>query len=136
MDETNGKGTATDTTEFSIPPRHLMLTSAAAMAGLSIGLIRGSRNASWQFLAENAHRAPTTVQGWYFYKKTKNYKMMLEGLKQGAKDGVRLGIMMVCFVGIEDGIERVGWGRVKDIGAGLGSSVLFAMLCESMSRVR
>lgn len=42
-------------------------------------------------MAENAHRRPETVQGWYFYNKTKNYKVLLSGIKSGISTGLRLG---------------------------------------------
>lgn len=42
------------------------------------------------YLAENAHRRPETVQGWYFYNKTKYYKMLLAGFRRGAGTGLQL----------------------------------------------
>lgn len=116
-----------------IPPRYMLLPAAGAVTGLSIGLIRGARAASWQFLAENAHRAPTTVQGWYFYKKTKNYKMMWGGLKEGGRDAIKIGVVGLAWATLEDGIERVADGRVeevKEVGAGLGTAAMFSAVCE------
>ena len=66
----------------------LVLPVVCASAGMALGVYRGGRLASLRFLAENAHRAPRTVKGWYFYNKTKNYRMMYGGLKAGAKDAV------------------------------------------------
>jgi len=66
----------------------LVLPVMCASVGLALGAYRGGRMASLRFLAENAHRAPKTVKGWYFYNKTKNYRMMYGGLKEGAKDAV------------------------------------------------
>ena len=66
----------------------LVLPVVCASAGMALGVYRGGRMASLRFLAENAHRAPKTVKGWYFYNKTKNYRMLYGGLKAGAKDAV------------------------------------------------
>ncbi|KAH8105943.1 hypothetical protein BXZ70DRAFT_872790, partial [Cristinia sonorae] len=77
---------------LTIPSRYYLLPGAAITVGTTIGLFRGSRTASLRFLAENAHRPPTTVQGWYFYNKTKNYRVILGGLKGAAADAFRLGI--------------------------------------------
>lgn len=47
----------------------ISLTSLAV--GFFSGLYTGSHKAGLVFMAENAHRRPDTVQGWYFYNKTK-----------------------------------------------------------------
>lgn len=126
-DGTRGKPAAI---ELHIPPRFLVLPGAGAVTGLSIGLIRGARMASWRFLAENAHRAPTTVKGWYLYKKTKNYRMMWGGLKEGGKDAVKLGVVGLAWAALEDGIERIGGDDVKEVGAGLGTAAMFSTVCK------
>ena len=66
----------------------LVLPVVCASVGMALGFYRGGRMASLRFLAENAHRAPKTIKGWYLYNKTKNYRIMYGGLKGGAKDGV------------------------------------------------
>ena len=66
----------------------LVLPVVCASVGMALGFYRGGRMASLQFLAENAHRAPKTIKGWYLYNKTKNYRIMYGGLKGGAKDAV------------------------------------------------
>jgi hypothetical protein len=116
--------------QLTIPPRLYLLPGAAIIVGTIIGLRRGSRRASMQFLAENVHRPPTTLQGWYFYKKTKNYKMMLSGLQQAGVDAGKLTLTVLGWVGIEEGMERVGWGEFAEIGAGLGTAGLFSAICE------
>ena len=50
----------------------------------------GARHTGLVYLAENAHRRPETVQGWYFYNKTKYYRMILGGVQRGASTGMRL----------------------------------------------
>lgn len=115
---------------LNVPQRYLVVPSVCALTGLSIGLMRGSREEGLRFLAENAHRAPTTVKGWYLYKKTKNYRMLWGGMKSGGKQALRLGVIGMTWAGLEDGMERVGAGEVKEVGAGLGTSILFSALCE------
>ena len=101
------------------------------LLGTTIGAFRGARNASLRFLAENAHRPPKTLQGWYFYKKTKNYRMMLGGLQEAGKDSGKLGLTALGWVGAEDALTRAGWGDVSEIGAGLFTAGTFAVVCES-----
>ncbi|KIP07028.1 hypothetical protein PHLGIDRAFT_55545, partial [Phlebiopsis gigantea 11061_1 CR5-6] len=84
----------------TIPERLYLLPGAAIILGTTIGLFRGSRRASLRFLAENVHRPPTTVQGWYFYNKTKNYRVIMGGLKEAGLEAARLGTTAagwVCF---------------------------------------
>lgn len=71
-------------------PFSSIFVAAAFSLGFVSGLATGAHRASLVFLAENAHRRPTTVQGWYFYNKTKNYKMILGGARQGVWTGLRL----------------------------------------------
>ncbi|KAF9485395.1 hypothetical protein BDN70DRAFT_771148, partial [Pholiota conissans] len=111
---------------LNIPQRMLTVPGTAFVVGSAIGIMRGGRTASLQFLAENAHRPPTTVQGWYFYKKTKNYKVMLGALKGAGAEAGRLTALGLTYVGIEEGMERVGWGQGKHMGAAVGSAVVFA----------
>ncbi len=90
----------------NVHPRVFILPTVGAFLGLGggssefgvslwrgidviLGMIQGARAEQLRFLAENAHNPPRTVQGWYFYNKTKNYRMMWRGLRQGAKTAVR-----------------------------------------------
>lgn len=115
---------------LEIPPRFFSVTGTAVVVGSAIGLVRGGRLAGMRFLAENVHRPPTTVQGWYFYNKTKNYKVMLGGLKGAGKESVRLGLAAVGWVGTEEMMERVGWGDVKDSCAGVVTAGAYSGVCE------
>lgn len=112
--------------------RYFILPASAAMMGTLIGAVRGSRQASLRYLAENAHRPPTTVQGWYFYNKTKNYRRMAAGLQEGGRNAVKLGVAALVWVGIEDGLERCGqpWAEAKELGAGVGTASVFAVACK------
>ncbi|KAI0068801.1 hypothetical protein BV25DRAFT_1791704 [Artomyces pyxidatus] len=109
-----------------VPPRFYMVPGAAVFVGTALGLVRGSRAMGLRFLAENAHRPPTTIQGWYFYNKTKNYKMMLAGLTEAGRDASKLGFTALGWVTFEEGLKRVGLDDVSEIGAGVGTAALFA----------
>ena len=115
-----------------IPTRLLLVPGAAVVVGLTIGFVRGSRSASLRFLAENVHRPPTTVQGWYFYNKTKNYRVFLGGLKGGGKNAAGLGAAALGWVGIEEALKLAGapWEEFSEVGAGLGTAAVFAAACK------
>ncbi|KAG1791410.1 uncharacterized protein HD556DRAFT_1386391 [Suillus plorans] len=110
--------------------RYFILPASAALVGVFIGAVRGSRLASLRFLAENAHRPPKTIRGWYLYNKTKNYKRMATGLLSGGKEGVKLGVTALVWVGIEDGLGRCGAGfdDLKEVGAGVGTAGAFSIV--------
>lgn len=112
--------------------RYFILPASAAIMGTLIGAVRGSRRASLRFLAENAHRPPTTVQGWYFYNKTKNYRRMAAGLQGGGLNAMKLGVAALVWVGLEDGLERCGqpWAEARELGAGVGTASVFAAACK------
>ncbi|GAA5902091.1 hypothetical protein JCM6882_006699 [Rhodosporidiobolus microsporus] len=86
----------------------VVIPVSAFVFGFTSGLVSSSKLASKQFLAENAHRLPTTVQGWYFYQKTKNYRVLYSGLKGGFRTGVRLGAWTTAFVMLQDGLDTAG----------------------------
>ncbi|KAG0705437.1 hypothetical protein DFH29DRAFT_906483 [Suillus ampliporus] len=96
--------------------RYFILPASAAFVGVFIGAVRGSRVASLRFLAENAHRPPKTIRGWYLYNKTKNYKRMAGGLKSGGKDAAKLGATA------KTGLGRCGrpWDDMKELGSWCG----------------
>lgn len=49
---------------ITVPSTMLASTPMAATIGFFLGARRGAVKARLQFLAQNAHRQPTTVQGW------------------------------------------------------------------------
>ncbi|KAF5333593.1 hypothetical protein D9611_002196 [Ephemerocybe angulata] len=110
---------------LTIPPRMYQIPAMAVAVGSAIGIMRGGRAAGLRFLAENAHRPPRTVQGWYFYKKTKNYRVMLGALQGAAKEAGRLGAITGGYVLLEEGIKRTGFGPWAEVGAGAGTGLLF-----------
>lgn len=123
----NDDGSPYDVTPI-IHSRYFMLPVSAAVVGTVIGAVRGSRMAGLRFLAENAHRPPTTIRGWYLYNKTKNYRRIAAGLKHGGGDALRLGVTTLAWVGIEDGLERCGqpWTETRELGASIGTAMAFS----------
>ena len=113
-----------------IPPRYLYVTGTGIVVGMGMGMMRGGRQAGLRFLAENVHRAPRTVGGWYFYNKTKNYKVMLGALKGGGVESMRLGLAGAGWVGMEELGEQAGWGPIKQTCAGAGTGAGFGAVCE------
>ncbi|TFK55890.1 hypothetical protein OE88DRAFT_1616147, partial [Heliocybe sulcata] len=93
---------------LDIPSKLYMVPLLSFALGTMIGVQRGSKVASMRFLAENAHRPPKTVRGWYFYQKTKNYKVMWAALKEGGRIGSRLGLITLGWMGTEEGLRRAG----------------------------
>ncbi|KAF2755142.1 hypothetical protein EJ05DRAFT_123929 [Pseudovirgaria hyperparasitica] len=89
---------------LSIPfeTRIILGTCVSFGTGASLGLLDGSHMAGLVFRAENAHRLPTTHTGWYFYHKSKNYAMMMGGLKAGVRGGVLVGAFGGAFMLLEE----------------------------------
>uniref|UniRef100_V5EB80 Uncharacterized protein n=1 Tax=Kalmanozyma brasiliensis (strain GHG001) TaxID=1365824 RepID=V5EB80_KALBG len=87
---------------FAISP---LLPGTAFAMGLISGMLTSGKRAGLVFMAENAHRLPDTVQGWYFYSKTKNYKVLLGAAKGGLRQGVRLGLWTTGFCFAERAAE-------------------------------
>lgn len=108
-------------------PTLLLIPTCAATFGFVSGLLSGAKKSSLQFLAENAHRQPTTLQGWYFYNKTKNYRVALGGAKTGLLTAVKLGAWTSGFVAIKEGASKVGLGKVE---SGATSGTLLAMFAS------
>lgn len=100
----------------SSPPRlgipfgfRLPMTSAAAfIAGMGMGMAHGSAEAGFRYRAENAHRFPTSATGWYLYHRSKNYHVIIGGVKHGFKMGARIGVGAASFFALE---ELVDLGR-------------------------
>ena len=115
---------------IDIPPRLYQVPGTALAVGTVIGAVRGSRKEGLRFLAENAHRAPTTVQGWYFYNKTKNYRKILGGLREGGRQGLKLSATAMGWVTIEESIRRFGHEEGAEVGAGVATGAIFGLVCE------
>lgn len=127
-------GDTEERTQFRlyIPREYYLVPLSTTTAGLALGFLRGARLSSLRYLAENAHRAPRTLEEWYFYHKTKNYRVLLGGLKASGREGVRLGAAGCLWVGIERGMEGLGRevGEWREVGAGAGLAGVVALVCE------
>ena len=113
-------------------PSLLVIPVCTSTFGFVSGLLSASQRSALQFLAENAHRQPTTLQGWYFYNKTKNYRVALAGLRGGLSTASRLGGWTAAFVGLKEGCRSMtGWGEMGN-GAVSGSGIAVAAsgLCQ------
>jgi len=113
-----------------IPRELYLIPLATTSTGLALGFLRGSRASSLRYLAENAHRPPKTVEEWYFYHKTKNYKVLLGGLKQSGRDGLKFAGAGASWVAFEEAARRVGLGDAKEVIAGVGLAGIVAGVCE------
>ncbi|GAA5815387.1 hypothetical protein MFLAVUS_008895 [Mucor flavus] len=109
-------------------PRLLLMTSIGGFWGFSIGAFLGGQQSGLQYLAENAHKLPTTVQGWYFYHKTKNYRMMLGGVKRGIRFAGKTGGLCLLYGSLEAAIDDIrGEADVMNsVTAGVATGTLFS----------
>lgn len=92
---------------FHLPTQERLIAVAAAsgLVGFGAGFYDGVKLSSLRFLTENGHRLPTTVGGWYFYHKKKNYVMIISGCKEAFKVGFRYSAGVTTFFGLEAGID-------------------------------
>ncbi|KAL1918898.1 uncharacterized protein VTP21DRAFT_2279 [Calcarisporiella thermophila] len=111
-------------------PRVYTVTFLGALWGLSTGGYVGGRQSALQFLAENAHRLPRTIDGWYLYHKRKNYKVLWGGLKMGLRHAKRNAILCAGFEVAEAALDR--WRDEADalnsIVAGAGTGFAFSLI--------
>ncbi|GAA97065.1 uncharacterized protein L969DRAFT_238168 [Mixia osmundae IAM 14324] len=110
-----------DAIRINVPITLILTPICAGTFGFVSGLLTSAEKASLQFLAENAHRQPTTVQGWYFYQKTKNYRVLLGGARGGLLTGAKLAGWTTAFVGLEEVFWRHGFSRSRTSAAQPGS---------------
>lgn len=115
-------------------PRLITMTGIGSFWGFALGAYLGGRQSGLQYLAENAHRLPTTVQGWYFYHKTKNYRVALGGIKRGVRYAFRTGGLCFVYGALEAGLDDVRGEAdlFNSIVAGVGSGALFSALSKYM----
>ncbi|KAJ1666653.1 hypothetical protein IW140_002588 [Coemansia sp. RSA 1813] len=76
-------------------------------AGALCGGYLGGKHAGRQYLAERAHRLPTTVEGWYFYQKWKNYRVTLGAFRGAVNYGVKMSACVMAFSSVEALIDRM-----------------------------
>lgn len=87
-------------------------TAGAFLTGAVLGVSHGGKTAGMRFRAENSHRFPTTSTGWYLYHKSKNYHIMLGGIKEGLKMGSKIGFWAGSFFIVEEAVDE--WRGQKD----------------------
>lgn len=97
------------------PTRIATLTTLTFLSGAFIGGLHGSRTSALRFRAENAHRLPTTKQGWYFYHKTKNYVGAVGGVAGGLRAGCTFAVWVALFLTIEAAVDRLRGANRIDI---------------------
>jgi hypothetical protein len=56
--------------------------------------------------------------------------MILAGLQQAGIDAGKLALTALGWVGVEEGMERAGWGELAEVGAGIGTAGVFAGVCK------
>lgn len=92
-----------------LPPkdRLYVVATVGGTIGAAQGLYEGIKTSSLRYLAENAHRLPKTVGGWYFYHKKKNYVMIFRGCREAMLTGVKYSAIVTSFFGLEAALDYV-----------------------------
>ena len=115
------------------PATRISLTvGLASLVGFVFGGGRAAQLAGLQYLAENAHVLPKTKQGWYFYHKTKNYRMALAGMKGGANLAFRSIGLVLLYQFTELSLDYAT-GEARWFGsvfAGAATGTLVALKCN------
>ena len=111
--------------------------TGAFVTGLTLGLSHGGKTSGLRFRAENSHRFPTTSTGWYLYHKSKNYHMMLGGIKEGLKMGSKVGFWAGGFFLVEEAVDRVRGTKdfLSTVIAGLSISGGFSAWSKELSNM-
>ncbi|ORY87086.1 hypothetical protein BCR37DRAFT_376472 [Protomyces lactucae-debilis] len=103
-------------------PRLVVATSLCSLTTFALGALSSGKRCAHQFLAENAHRLPRTHQGWYFYHKTKNYRVAFGAIKGGVRYACRAAGWTGLYVSSE---ALLDWARGGTMDA--GNSALAAL---------
>ncbi|OMJ08749.1 hypothetical protein AYI69_g10953 [Smittium culicis] len=111
-----------------------ILTMTGVLSGAVAGGYLGGRFASWQYLAERSHNLPTTVSGWYYYHKWKNYRVILGAFKKASYYGLRIGAVVGMYEVAEAAIDRHVIGHTSAVGS-VTSGFGVSLLCASVSRL-
>lgn len=114
---------------LSWPVRCSVTLLGSFTVGLCLGLSQGMQISNLRFRAENAHRFPTSPTGWYLYHKSKNYHVMIGGLKEGLKMGSKVAFWGGGFFVVEEAVDRLR-GRndfLSTLVAGLGVAGGFSL---------
>ncbi|CCG82356.1 Putative uncharacterized protein [Taphrina deformans PYCC 5710] len=115
---------------LSLPPapRLFLYTVSSSLLTFVLGAMSGGKKTSYQFLAENAHRLPRTHQGWYFYHKTKNYRVMLGGIQSGFKYAGRTMGWTLLYASTETALDRIRGtiDAANTVAAAVGTAGIFS----------
>lgn len=79
----------------------------SACIGAASGLYEGIKSSSLRYLTENAHRLPTTVGGWYFYHKRKNYVMITSACRQAVISATRFSAGVSTYFLLEALLDEI-----------------------------
>ncbi|PYH90039.1 hypothetical protein BO71DRAFT_91478 [Aspergillus ellipticus CBS 707.79] len=118
---------------INVEDRLSYTTTSAFLAGMLMGFSHGKQLASYQFRAENAHRFPTSTQGWFQYHKTKNYVSLLGGMKEGTRMGMKLGIGASVFCLLEETVDYARHDQrdfLSTVTAGLSLSGIYSLMAR------
>lgn len=121
----------------------LIPTFSASIVGFVSGMVSSGKLSGAQFTCENLHRLPTSRQAAYLFQKTKNYRIILGGLKGGIRSGARLGAWTGAFcsmkeitlLGIQSGIGHEDQLHCRFLAGGFSGFVL-ALGASSLYRLR
>ncbi|KAJ5232212.1 hypothetical protein N7468_005168 [Penicillium chermesinum] len=109
----------------------------AAMSGFAtgfgLGYLHGSKRAGLVFRAENAHRFPTSSQGWFQYHRSKNHVAIVGGVKDGMKMGFKLGAGALAFSLFEETVDYARHDKrdfLSTVTAGLSFSGIYSLLAR------
>lgn len=111
------------------------VSMVSGFVGVGTGFYEGIKHSSLRYLTENGHRLPRTVGGWYFYHKKKNYVMILQGCKDGLKQGTKFSIGVTTFFGIELLIDKYLRNNTIDFLNTTGAGMLMAGIYGSWNRL-
>ncbi|PVU97991.1 hypothetical protein BB559_001823 [Furculomyces boomerangus] len=92
------------------------------------------RNAGWQYLAEKSHNLPTTVEGWYYYHKWKNYRVIMGAVKKATYYGVRIGAVTAMYQIIEATLDRYAFGYTC-VASSVVSGSISSLTCAIIARL-
>ncbi|KXN74637.1 hypothetical protein CONCODRAFT_34262 [Conidiobolus coronatus NRRL 28638] len=73
----------------------------STLLGFAIDGYSGGKMASYRYRAEHQHKKPKSIQQWYFYHKTKNYKVILESIYKGSRMTAKLTALSCSFLVLE-----------------------------------
>ncbi|EGG02423.1 uncharacterized protein MELLADRAFT_110181 [Melampsora larici-populina 98AG31] len=118
-------------------------TFSASIVGFVSGMVSAGKLSGAQFTCENLHRLPTSRQAAYLFQKTKNYRIILGGLKGGLRSGARLGawtgafcsMKEVTLIPIKSSIPHEDQLHCRFIAGGISGFIL-ALGASSLYRLR